>query len=98
MFIASRLVKERIVASTITSTGLPEIKKMVSESVFQNAISQHIRCWVDPSGYKLVLAENYKDKNLTLNEEISRGKRKLKETEEEVTDLNEKLKLIQEQN
>ena len=42
--------------------------------------------------------KNYKDKNVAFNEELSRGKRKLKETEEEVFDLNEKLKLTQEQN
>ena len=42
--------------------------------------------------------KNYKNKNVAFNEELSRGKRKLKETEEEVFDLNEKLKLTQEQN
>jgi len=43
--------------------GKSELKNQVPESVFRNAISQHIRCWVDPSGFKLVLSDHYKDKN-----------------------------------
>ena len=47
--------------------GNSEVKNQVPESVFRNAISQHIRCWVDPSGYKLVLSDHYKDKNQFYN-------------------------------
>jgi len=43
--------------------GRSEVKNQVPEAVFKNAISQHIRCWVDSSGFKLVLTDNYKDKN-----------------------------------
>lgn len=43
--------------------GKKEIRERVSAARFNNAISQKMRCWVDPAGFKLVLTDNYKDKN-----------------------------------
>lgn len=43
-------------------------------------------------------SKHYKERNLALNEEIAKAKRKFKEAQEEASDLHEKLKLTQEQN